>query len=85
MADDVVDYSGTSDSDSERDKVPSRLPAPAGSCIFAHELSLLHAGCGCPPSPEKNSIAVCAAIPSDPFFWKAYLSIEFTLNGSRPS
>ena len=47
MADDVVDYSGTSDSDSERDKVPSRLPAPAGSCIFAHELSLLHAGCGC--------------------------------------
>jgi hypothetical protein len=35
MADDVVDYGGTSDSDSERDKVPSRLPALAGSCIFA--------------------------------------------------
>jgi hypothetical protein len=31
----VVDYGGTSDSDSERDKVPSRLPALAGSCIFA--------------------------------------------------
>ena len=38
MADDVVDYSGTSDSDSDcaSDKVPStgRLPAPAGSCIL---------------------------------------------------
>ncbi len=59
------DYSGTSDSDSESesDKVPSRLPAPAGSCMFAHELasSVLHAGCGCAPSPEKNSIAVCDA------------------------
>jgi hypothetical protein len=36
MANDVVDYSGTSDSDSESDKVPStgRLSAPAGSCIL---------------------------------------------------
>ena len=75
MADDVAGYSGTraraSDSDSESDKAPStgRLPAPAGSRVhFAHGPSVLHwhAGCGCAPSPEKNSIAVCDAIPSDP-------------------
>ena len=43
MADDVVDYSGASDSDSESDKVPStqasRLPAPAGSCILRMSLA----------------------------------------------
>ena len=38
MSDDAVDYSGTSDSDSESDKVPSRLPARAESCILAHDL-----------------------------------------------
>ena len=53
MSDDAVDYSGTSDSDSESDKVPSRLPARAESCILAHDLSVLHAGIGCAPlSPE---------------------------------
>ncbi len=46
MADDVVDYyGGTSDSDSERDKVPSRLPAPAGSCILAQALHFSQAVC----------------------------------------
>ena len=65
MADDVVqvDYSGTSDSDSEpaseSDKVdPLNWQAPSSSGIvhFAHGPSVLHwhAGCGCAPSPEKN-------------------------------
>jgi hypothetical protein len=59
MADDVVDYSGTSDSDSESDKVPrtglrrhgavtgSQLPA-SEILHFAHGLSVLHwhAECG---------------------------------------
>ena len=47
MSDDAVDYSGTSDSDSESDKVPSRLPARAESCILAHDLSVRHAAFGC--------------------------------------
>ena len=33
MSDDAVDYSGTSDSDSESDKVPSRLPARAEQAV----------------------------------------------------
>ena len=49
MSDDAVDYSGTSDSDSESDKVPSRLPARAESCILAHDLSVRHAAFGCAP------------------------------------
>ena len=67
MSDDAADYSGTSDSDSESDKVPSRLPARAESCILAHDLSVLHAGFGCAPSsPEWTSIGVCDAIFCDP-------------------
>jgi hypothetical protein len=77
MADDVVDYSGTIESDSESDKVPrastGRLPAPARACILRRALAsftgnVWHADleCGCAPSPEKYSIAVCGAIPSDP-------------------
>ncbi len=55
MSDGAVDYSGTSDSDSESvtDKVPSRLPARAESCILAHDLSVLHAGFGCAPSSPE--------------------------------
>jgi hypothetical protein len=53
MSDDAVDYSGTSDSDSESDKVSSRLPARAESCILAHDLSVLHAGFGCAPSSPE--------------------------------
>ncbi len=58
MSDDAVDYSGTSDSDSESDKVPlstGRLPARAESCtgILAHDLSDLHAGFGCAPSSPE--------------------------------
>ena len=66
MADDVVDYSSTSDSGSESDKVPSTVVL-AGSqfqrdracTLRIHGLSVLlwHAGCGCAPSPEKKSIA----------------------------
>ncbi len=52
-SDDAADYSGTSDSDSESDKVPSRLPARAESRIFAHDLSVLHAGFGCAPSSPE--------------------------------
>jgi hypothetical protein len=56
-ADDAVDYSGTSDSDSENDKVHARLPARAESCILAHDLtgSFLHAGfrVGCAPSSSS--------------------------------
>ena len=71
MSDDAADYSGTSDSDSESDKVPSRLPARAESCILAHDpslrVSVLHAGFGCAPSsPEWTSIGVCDAIFCDP-------------------
>ena len=69
MADDAVDYGGTGDSDSESDKVPSRLQLERNRAFFAHELSVLHAGCGCTPSPEKTSIAVCDAIPSNPSTW----------------
>ena len=61
-SDDAVDYSGTSDSDSESDKVPSRLPARAESCILAHDLSVLHAGFGCAPlsryPEEANNVAL---------------------------
>jgi hypothetical protein len=43
MADDVVDYSGTSESDSESDKVPrastGRIPAPARACILRMALA----------------------------------------------
>ena len=69
MSDDAVDYGSSSDSDSESDKVPSRLPARAESCILAHDLSVLHAGFGCEPSsssPEQTSIGVCDAIFCDP-------------------
>ena len=45
MSDDAVDYSGTSDSDSESDKVPSRLPARAESCILAQALHFSQAAC----------------------------------------
>jgi hypothetical protein len=52
MADDVADYSGTSDSDGDvQSRVGSpptgRLPAPAGSCIFAHRLSVLSLAVAC--------------------------------------
>jgi hypothetical protein len=45
MSDDAVDYSGTSDSDSESDKVPSTEAPSSGrssraeSCILAHDLT----------------------------------------------
>ena len=38
MSDDAVDYG--SDSEKETDEVPSMLPAPAESCMLAHELSV---------------------------------------------
>ncbi len=60
MSDDAVDYgsssAGRGDEDSESDKVPSRLPARAESCILAHDLSVLHAGFGCAPCDSKEAV-----------------------------
>jgi hypothetical protein len=65
MSDDAVDYGGTSDSDSESDKVPSRLPARAEQAVriyrFGTDGSSSPIFAGSLPSTPLASIGACKA------------------------